>query len=42
MLRMYLLQIWFNLADEGVEEEIWDSYAMRKFMGLDFTEENYV
>ncbi len=36
MLRMYLLQAWFSLSDEGVEEAIYDSYAMRKFMGLDF------
>ena len=27
MLRMYLLQIWFNLSDEGVEDAIYDSYA---------------
>lgn len=39
MLRMYLLQIWFNLSDEGVEDAIYDSYAMRKFMGIDFMEE---
>ena len=36
MLRMYLLQVWFNLSDEGVEESISDSYAMRKFMKLNF------
>ena len=24
------------LSDEGVEDAIYDSYAMRKFMGLDF------
>ncbi|MDQ3274526.1 MAG: IS5 family transposase [Actinomycetota bacterium] len=36
MLRMYLLQAWFSLSDEGVEEAIYDSYAMRKFMALDF------
>ena len=30
MLRMYLLQIWFNLSDEGTEDAIYDSYAMRK------------
>ena len=36
MLRMYLLQVWFNLSDEGVEDAIYDSYAMRKFMRLDF------
>lgn len=39
MLRMYLLQVWFSLADEGVEEAIYDSYAMRRFMGLDFAVE---
>jgi len=36
MLRMYLLQVWFTLSDEGVEDAIYDSYAMRRFMGLDF------
>lgn len=36
MLRMYLLQIWFNLSDEGVEEAIYDSYAMRSFLNIDF------
>ena len=39
MLRMYLLQVWFSLSDEGVEEAIYDSYAMRKFVGLDFVVE---
>jgi len=39
MLRMYLLQMWFNLSDEGVEDAIYDSYAMRKFMGINFFEE---
>ena len=37
MLRMYLLQPWFSLSDEGVEDAICDSYAMRRFLGLDFT-----
>lgn len=36
MLRMYLLQCWFTLSDEGVEDAIYDSYAMRKFMGINF------
>ena len=40
MLRMYLLQCWFNLSDEGVEDAIYDSYAMRKFMGINFLEED--
>lgn len=38
MLRMYLLQCWFNLSDEGVEDAIYDSYAMRKFMEINFLE----
>ena len=38
MLRMYLLQCWFTLSDEGVEDAIYDSYAMRKFMGINFLE----
>jgi IS5 family transposase len=37
MLRMYLLQAWFSLSDEAVEDQINDSYAMRRFMRLDFT-----
>jgi len=39
MLGMYLLQVWFSLSDEGVEDAVYDSYAMRKFMGLDFAVE---
>ena len=39
MLRMYLLQDWFNLSDEGVEDAIYDSYAMRKFMKINFMNE---
>ena len=27
MLRMYLLQIWFNLSDSATEDAIYDSYA---------------
>jgi len=38
MLRMYLLQIWFNLSDEMAEDSIYDSYAMRSFVGIDFNE----
>ena len=36
MLRMYLLQVWFHLSDEGVEDQINDSFAMRQCMRLDF------
>ena len=40
MLRMYLLQIWFNLSDPATEDAIYDSYAMRKFTGIDFIKES--
>ena len=40
MLRMYLLQNWYHLSDEGVEEAIYDSYAMKKFLKLDFSKES--
>lgn len=40
MLRMYLLQIWFNLSDPATEDAIYDSYAMRKFTGIDFLTED--
>ena len=40
MLRMYLLQIWFNLSDPATEDAIYDSYAMRKFMGIEFMTES--
>ena len=39
MLRMYLLQVWFTLSDEGVEDAICDSVAMRMFVGMDFMAE---
>ena len=39
MLRMYLMQIWFSLSDEDIEDSIYDSYAMRSFMHIDFSEQ---
>jgi IS5 family transposase len=36
MLRMLLLQTWFNLSDEGVEDAIYDSYAMKQFTKIDY------
>ena len=39
MLRMYLMQSWFSLSDEGIEDAIYDSYAMRSFMCIDFLSE---
>jgi transposase, IS5 family len=39
MLRMYLLQQWFNLSDPAVEEALYDSEAMRQFVGIDLGRE---
>ncbi len=40
MLRMYLLQIWFNLSEPATEDAVYNSYAMRKFTGIDFLKES--
>lgn len=39
ILRMYLMQIQFNLSDKGIEDSIYDSYAMRSLMYIDFNEQ---
>lgn len=35
MLRIYFLQLWFNLSDPAVEEALYDSLSMRRFAGID-------
>jgi len=35
MLRMYFLQQWFGLADEAVEDAVYESQSMRDFVGID-------
>jgi len=39
MLRIYFLQLWFNLSDPAVEEALYDSVAMREFVGIDLGSE---
>jgi transposase, IS5 family len=39
MLRIYFLQQWFNLSDPAVEEALYDSIAMRSFVGIDLGRE---
>ena len=39
MIRMYLLQNWFNLSDEGIEDAIYDSISMQEFMKIDLLEQ---
>jgi IS5 family transposase len=34
MLRVYLLQQWYNLSDPAAEEALYDSAAMRRFAGV--------
>jgi IS5 family transposase len=39
MLRIHLLQHWFNLADQACEEALYDSSALRAFAGIDLGRE---
>src|SRR6516165_1347977 len=39
MLRLYFLQQWFNLSDPAVEEALYDSLAMRRFVGIELGRE---
>ena len=42
MLRIYFLQQWYALADEALEDVIYDSQAMRDFVGIDLAIESIV
>lgn len=39
MLRMYIAQQCFGLSDEGIEDSIYDSQAIRGFIGIDLNRE---
>lgn len=39
MLRIRCLQLWFDLSDPTVEEALYDSRAMRAFVGIDLGRE---
>ena len=39
MLRIYFLQIWFNLSDPAAEEAIYDSESMRRFTRIELSED---
>lgn len=39
MLRIHFLQHWFELSDPGAEEAIYDSRAIRQFVGIDLGNE---
>ena len=40
MLRMYCLQQWYGLADEALEDALYDSQALRDFVGIDLSRES--
>ena len=40
MLRMYITQQCFGLSDEGMEDAIYDSQAIRHFVGIDLTRQS--
>src|ERR1035437_8406338 len=40
MLRMYFVQQWYGLADEAVEDAIYDSQALRNFMDIDLSQQS--
>ena len=40
MLRIYFLQQWYGLSDEGLEDALYYSVAMRTFAGIDLAVEN--
>ena len=37
MLRLYFLQQWYGLADEALEDALYDSQALRGFAGIDLS-----
>jgi len=39
MLRMYFLQQWYSMSDEALEDALYDSQAMREFVGIDLARE---
>ena len=40
MLRIYFLQQWYTLADEALEDALYDSQALRTFAGIDLSMED--
>lgn len=40
MLRMYFVQQWYALADEALKDAIYDSQALRDFVGIDLSVES--
>jgi len=39
MLRVYFVQQWFDLSDPGAEDSIYDSESIRRFVGVELSED---
>ena len=39
MLRLYFLQQWYGLADEALEDAVYDSQALRGFLGINLSQD---
>jgi transposase, IS5 family len=39
MLQMFFLQQWYRLSDEGLDDAVYDSQALREFIGIDLARE---
>jgi len=39
MLRIYFMQIWFNLSDPGAEDALYDSESMRRFARIELLQD---
>ena len=39
MLRIYIAQQCFSLSDKGIEDALYDSQAIRRFVGIDLNRE---
>lgn len=40
LLKIYFLQLWYNLSDPGTEEAIYDRNSFQKFLGIDLLSSN--
>ena len=38
MLRIYFMQQWFNLSDPAMEDALYDSESMRRFVGIEYVQ----
>jgi len=39
ILRMYLVQLWFNMSDETAEDSVYENQVIRRFVGINLSDE---